>query len=144
MLHISIYREAQVLGFRDLLMNSPSTSHLTGSQFWSCLESTNTYECLTSSIAVSAAVGLGSLTDRLFRIHQIYSSSLLSSSSAAAAFLAGFFFLLAFFFTSFASGCSRILRISSSVIFLSLLILDRSSAGGAAIFCRPFLVIARN
>jgi hypothetical protein len=75
----------------------------------------------------------------------IYSSSLLSSSSpAAAAFLAGFFFFLFLFLglLSLASGCSRILRISSSVIFLSLLILLRSGAGGAAIFWRPFLVMA--
>ncbi len=72
-----------------------------------------------------------------------YSSSLLSSSSsAAAAFLAGFFFFLFFDFVSFARGCSKILRTSSSVIFLSLLIFDKSRDGGAAIFCRPFFVMA--
>jgi hypothetical protein len=34
------------------------------------------------------------------------------------------------------------LRTSSSVIFLSLLIFDKSRDGGAAIFCRPFFVMA--
>lgn len=78
-----------------------------------------------------------------------YSSSLLSSSSsssaAASAFLVGFFFFLRFFFLSdvgLPSGCSRILRTSSSVIVLSVLNLERSGVGGAARRVSPFLVMA--
>ena len=78
-----------------------------------------------------------------------YSSSLLSSSSssssaAAAAFLAGFFFFFLFLFLDVVLpiGCSRILRISSSVIFLSVLYLETSSGGGLARRCAPFLVMA--
>ena len=76
-----------------------------------------------------------------------YSSSLesSSSSSAASAFLAGFFFFFLFLLllpVERARGCSRILRISSSVIFLSVLNCDRSGAGAAANLVRPFLVIA--
>jgi hypothetical protein len=69
------------------------------------------------------------------RRHCAYSSSPLSSSSAAAspaaAFLAGFFFFFLFFLVeAFPMGCSRILRISSSSIFLSDLTFSRSRAGG--------------
>jgi hypothetical protein len=89
----------------------------------------------------------GILVIHLEIITWLHSSSLSSSSSsvAAAAFLAGFFFFLFLFLglASFDRGCSRILRISSSVIFLSVLNLDRSGAGGAASFCIPFLVMAR-
>lgn len=78
--------------------------------------------------------------------HVLYSSSLLSSSSSSSAdaFLAGFFFFLVLFLglVSLARGSSRILRTSSSVIFLSVLNCDRSGVGGAASFCRPFLVMA--
>src|SRR5579859_815082 len=75
--------------------------------------------------------------------HVLYSSSLSSSSSpAAAAFLAGFFFFLFFGLLSFARGRFKISRTSSSVIFLSVLNLDKSGLGGAASFCRPFFVIA--
>ena len=76
-------------------------------------------------------------------------SSLSSDSSseswaAAAAFLAGFFFflLLLFFPVFLDSGCSKIFRISSSVIFLSELTLPRSKAGAAASLVMPFLVMA--
>lgn len=75
-----------------------------------------------------------------------HSSSPLSSSAspaAAAAFLAGFFFLLLVLaLTSLASGCLRISRISSSVIFLSDLSVDKSGVGGPASFWIPFLVMA--
>lgn len=74
-----------------------------------------------------------------------YSSSLLSSSSSsAAAFLAVFFFFFRFLFLVevLPIGCSRILRTSSSVIFLSVLYLERSGDGGAAILVMPFLVTA--
>lgn len=79
--------------------------------------------------------------------YQIYSSSLDSSSSSWAVFLAGFFFFL--FFLPFAPvdlaiGRSRIFRISSSSIFLSDLILERSRVGGAASLVMPFFVIAIN
>lgn len=75
------------------------------------------------------------------------SSSSSSSSSVftgAAGFLLFFFFGFFFFLspTGFDSGNSRILRTSSSVIFLSLLTFSRSGDGGAANFCRPFFVIA--
>lgn len=72
--------------------------------------------------------------------HFLYSSSSLSSSPAF--FAAGFFFFLFLDLVSFASGCFKISRISSSVIFLSDLYLDGSKAGGAASFWRPFLVMA--
>lgn len=72
------------------------------------------------------------------------SSELSSAAAAAAAFLAGFFFFLLFFFLPvfLAMGCSRILRISSSSIFLSVLYLLRSSAGAAPSLVMPFLVMA--
>jgi len=76
----------------------------------------------------------------------LYSSPLLSSSPSsglAAAFLAFFFFFLFLFLPAFfESGCSRILRISSSSIFLSVLNLLRSQAGGPPIRVMPFLVMA--
>lgn len=52
--------------------------------------------------------------------------------------------VLAFFFLPLflERGCSRILRISSSVIFLSVLNLVKSQAGGAPTFVMPFLVMA--
>lgn len=60
----------------------------------------------------------------------------------AAAFLAGFFFLLLFFLPVFLDrGCSRILSTSSSVIFLSVLNLLRSGAGGPPSLVMPFLVM---
>lgn len=74
-----------------------------------------------------------------------YSSSLSSSASPAAAFLAGFFFFLFLFLLLVVfldRGCSRILRISSSSIFLSDLTLLRSRAGGAPSLVMPFLVMA--
>lgn len=74
-------------------------------------------------------------------------SSLLvsSSSSSAAAFLAGFFFFFLFFPLApvdFDNGLSRMDRISSSVIFLSVSNLETSSEGGAANRMRPFFVMA--
>ena len=74
---------------------------------------------------------------------EAYSSSL--DSSSASAFFAGFFFFLFFLFldpVDLAKGRSRILRISSSSIFLSDLYWDRSSGAAAASLVRPFLVIA--
>jgi hypothetical protein len=78
------------------------------------------------------------------------SSSSLSSSSSSSACLVGVAFLVFFFFflffdlalLGFARGNSRILRISSSVIFLSVFNLSRSGFGGAANRWRPFLVMA--
>ena len=73
------------------------------------------------------------------------SSSSSSSSDFATAFLAGFFFFFLFFdfaLLGWARGNSRIFRISSSVIFLSLLYFSRLSLGGAAKRCRPFFVMA--
>lgn len=54
----------------------------------------------------------------------------------------GFFFFLFLGLASFARGCSKILRTSSSVIFLSVLNFVRSGAGGAASFWTPFFVMA--
>jgi hypothetical protein len=78
-----------------------------------------------------------------------HSSSLSSSSSlpssAAATFLAGFFFFFLFLLfapVDFANGLSRILRTSSSSIFLSDLTFSRSSGGGAASRMIPFFVMA--
>lgn len=74
-----------------------------------------------------------------------HSSSLDSSSSSSVAFFAGFFFFFLFFPLApvdLAVGCSRIFRICSSVIFLSVLYFETSNAGGAARRTRPFLVIA--
>jgi hypothetical protein len=75
-----------------------------------------------------------------------HSSSLLSSSSSSSsAFFAAFFFFFLFLLFELEAldmGCSRICRISSSVIFLSVLYLDRSGDGGAASRVMPFLVIA--
>lgn len=73
------------------------------------------------------------------------SSSSSSSSFSLAAFFAGFFLfflLLLLLPVDFANGCSRIFRTSSSVIFLSVLYLARSGAGGALSRVRPFFVIA--
>jgi hypothetical protein len=78
------------------------------------------------------------------------SSSSLSSSSSSSTCLVGAAFLVFFFFflffdlalLGFARGSSRILRISSSVIFLSVFSLSRSGFGGAANRWRPFLVMA--
>lgn len=67
-----------------------------------------------------------------------YSSSPFSSLP----FLAGFFFLLLLLPLFLARGCSSIRKISSSVIFLSVWYLLRSSAGGAPSFVIPFLVMA--
>jgi hypothetical protein len=54
-----------------------------------------------------------------------------------------FFFFLFFLLPVFlASGCSKSLRISSSVILFSVLYLLTSRAGGAPILVRPFLVMA--
>lgn len=54
-----------------------------------------------------------------------------------------FFFLFLFFLPVLRDrGCSRILRISSSTIFLSDFTLARSKAGGAPTLERPFLVMA--
>jgi hypothetical protein len=62
-------------------------------------------------------------------------------ASVVSALVAVFFFLF-LFFDSLAMGCSRILRISSSVIFLSVLNLVRSGVGGALRRVIPFLVTA--
>ncbi|KAL6891423.1 hypothetical protein HDV57DRAFT_297311 [Trichoderma longibrachiatum] len=70
-------------------------------------------------------------------------SSALAASSVAPSALAAFFLGLLFFFPVFlARGCSRILRISSSVIFLSVWNLLRSSSGAAPSLVMPFLVMA--
>lgn len=59
-----------------------------------------------------------------FQALGIHSSSLESSSSSSVAFFANFFFFFFLFFpfapVDFAIGCSRIFRISSSVIFFSV------------------------
>ena len=56
-----------------------------------------------------------------------------------------FFLALLFFFPVFrASGCSRILRISSSVIFLSVWYLLRSRGVGPPSLEMPFFVMAGN
>lgn len=58
-------------------------------------------------------------------------------------FLAFFFlFLLALEPVDLAKGRSRILRISSSSIFLSVLNLDKSGSAGPASLVMPFLVMA--
>lgn len=80
---------------------------------------------------------------------RVYSPSLDSSPPwPASAFLAGFLLFFLFFLflepVDLASGRSRILRISSSSIFLSVLNLDRSGWFGAASRVMPFLVIAVN
>lgn len=69
---------------------------------------------------------------------------MLYSASASSAVPSAFFFLfLGFFFPVFlAKGCSRIFRISSSVIFLSVWYLLRSSSGGPPSLVMPFLVMA--
>ena len=68
----------------------------------------------------------------------IYSSSAFSPS-----FLAAFFFLFLFLLPVFLErGWARMARISSSSIFLSVLNLERSSAGAAPSLVRPFLVMA--
>ena len=75
-------------------------------------------------------------------------SSLLvsSSSSSATVFLAGFFFFFLFLEplapVDLDRGFSRIERISSSVIFLSVSKLETFKEGGAANLISPFLVIA--
>jgi len=63
-------------------------------------------------------------------------------ASVVSACLVAVFFFLFLFFDSLARGCSRILRISSSVIFLSVLNLVRSGVGGALKRVIPFLVTA--
>ena len=76
-----------------------------------------------------------------------YSSSLESSSSSspAAGFFAGFFFFLDLLFApeDLEIGCSKILRISSSTIFLSVFNLVLSISGGALSRVIPFLVTAQ-
>src|SRR5882762_4875625 len=75
-----------------------------------------------------------------------HSSSLLSPSSSSSTFLAGFFFFFLFLLLLLVPlpiGCSRILRISSSVILFSVLYLAKSGEGGAANRVIPFFVIAR-
>ena len=75
----------------------------------------------------------------------IHSSSLESSSSSSATFLAGFFFFFLFLPLApvdLATGCSRICRISSSVIFFSDLYCSKSGAGGALRRTIPFFVMA--
>lgn len=112
--------------------------------------------CLTEPQALSAAeksykksiiIDSRSTTCRLLphpsNFDDLHSSSLLSSSSSfTAAFLAVFFFFLFLGFASLANGCCRISSTSSSVIFLSVLNLDRSGVGGPANLWRPFFVIA--
>lgn len=79
----------------------------------------------------------GSLHRSLFPT--LYSAS--ASSAVPSAFV--FFLFLGFFFPVFlARGCSRIFRISSSVIFLSVWYLLRSSSGGPPSLVMPFLVMA--
>jgi len=81
---------------------------------------------------------------------EAYSSSSSSSSDSWAsavvsAFLAGFFFFFLFLgleLAGFASGCSRIFKTSSSVIFLSVLNDSSFGAGGPLILETPFLVMA--
>ena len=83
------------------------------------------------------------IVQELFIIPQ--SSSLDSPSSSSAAFCVVFFFFFLFLLfdpVDLATGCSRIFKISSSVICLPLLTCSRSSDGGAARRVRPFLVIA--
>lgn len=78
-------------------------------------------------------------------VGKVHSSSLESSSSSSAAFLASFFFFflfLPFAPVDFAVGCSRIFKISSSVIFLFVLYLDSSGGGGALKRTSPFFVMA--
>lgn len=78
--------------------------------------------------------------------YSLSSESSSDSSAAAAAFLAGFFFLLLLFFLPvfLATGCSRILSTSSSVIFLSVLNLLTSRAGGPPSLAIPFFVMAKS
>lgn len=74
-----------------------------------------------------------------------HSSSLSSSESLSslAAFLVAFFFFLFLDLPAFLdNGCSRILRISSSLIFLSDLTLLKSSGGGPPSLVMPFFVMA--
>lgn len=74
-----------------------------------------------------------------------YSSSEDSPSSSLLSFLAGFFFFFLFLDfapVAFPMGCSRILRISSSVIFLSDFSFSRGGLIGAARRVIPFLVMA--
>ena len=76
----------------------------------------------------------------------IHSSSLESSSSSSATFLAGFFFFflfLPFAPVDLATGCSRIRRTSSSVIFFSDLYCSKSGGGGALRRTIPFFVMAK-
>ena len=80
-----------------------------------------------------------------FQMLLLHSSSLESSSSSSAAFLADFFFFFLFFpFAPVdrATGWSRILRISSSVIFFSLLYSSKLGPGGALNRTIPFFVMA--
>lgn len=65
--------------------------------------------------------------------------SIYSAPSVLVVFFLGLFFLVP---VERARGCSRILRISSSSIFLSDLIFSRSTGLAAASLVRPFLVMA--
>lgn len=80
-----------------------------------------------------------------FQTSFIHSSSLESSSSSSVTFLAGFFFFFLFFPfapVDLATGCSRIFKISSSVIFFSVLYCSKFGAGGALKRTIPFFVMA--
>ncbi len=79
-----------------------------------------------------------------FQMFIIHSSSLESSSSSVAFFASFFFFFLFLPFApvDLAKGCSRILRISSSVIFFSVLYCSKFGAGGAPKRTIPFFVMA--
>ena len=80
-----------------------------------------------------------------FQASSIQSSSLESSSSSSVAFFADFFFFFLFFPfapVDLAIGCSRIFRISSSVIFFSVLYCSKFGAGGALKRTIPFFVMA--
>jgi hypothetical protein len=92
---------------------------------------------------------MGFSARRILRVRgrsRAYSSSLSSSSSPAAALVAVFFFFFLGLFALGAEalliGCSRILRISSSVIFLSVFSVDKAGSGGPTRRVIPFLVIA--
>lgn len=80
-----------------------------------------------------------------FQALSIHSSSLESSSSSSVAFFANFFFFFLFFPfapVDLAIGCSRIFRISSSVIFFSVSYCSKFGAGGALKRTIPFFVMA--
>ena len=80
-----------------------------------------------------------------FQASLLYSPSLESSSSSSVAFLVDFFFFFLFFPLApvdRATGWSRILRISSSVIFFSVLYWSKLGPGGALKRTIPFFVMA--